>query len=97
MTRKKKGFRCEKCNSEIQIYRRGKGHRLFVCPSCGILASNPLPLLAGALLAKKAVQVGSSLLGGIGTKRERETPQEVYRPPREKDHYYEEKALSMRG
>lgn len=46
--KKKHVFHCAKCNSPTQIYKKGKGHRVLICPKCGILASNPLPLLAMA-------------------------------------------------
>jgi hypothetical protein len=40
MAKKKHPFHCEKCNSECMIYKKGKGHRVFVCPECGVLATN---------------------------------------------------------
>lgn len=44
----KRQFHCQKCNSPCEIYKKGRKHRVFVCPSCGILATNPFSL-KGAL------------------------------------------------
>lgn len=38
---KRKKFHCMNCNAELEIYKKGKGHRLLVCPNCGIVANNP--------------------------------------------------------
>lgn len=46
MVKKKHIYHCSKCGSPCTIYKKGKTHRLLSCPRCGILASNPLPLLA---------------------------------------------------
>lgn len=39
--KKKHQFVCLKCGSPLQIYRKGKKHRLLFCPQCGLLAQNP--------------------------------------------------------
>ncbi len=42
MTKKraKHQFHCEKCQNECMIYKKGKNHRVLVCPHCGVLATN---------------------------------------------------------
>lgn len=40
MKRKKHVFYCEKCDNPCLIYKKGKQHRVLVCPMCGILATN---------------------------------------------------------
>lgn len=62
MKRKKGVFHCNMCNSPCEIYKKGKSHRVLVCPKCGILATNPLPLIPLAMMA------GSALLSGGGKK-----------------------------
>lgn len=42
--RAKHNFHCEKCASECTIYKKGKNHRVLVCPKCGVLATNPFSL-----------------------------------------------------
>lgn len=41
---KKHQFHCQKCSAECVIYKKGKGHRVLVCPNCGVIATNPLNL-----------------------------------------------------
>jgi len=66
--RKRRQFHCQECGSACEIYKKGKKHRVLVCPQCGILATNPLPLLAAAApsLLKGAVGLGKKALGAIG-------------------------------
>jgi len=40
MKKNKHAFHCEHCNSECMIYKKGKSHRVLVCPHCGVLATN---------------------------------------------------------
>ncbi len=54
MAKKKHQFHCEKCGQPCEIYKKGKKHRVLVCPECGVIATNPLPLVAGAMLASAA-------------------------------------------
>lgn len=51
MSRRHKMF-C-KCGQEITVVKVKRGHKHYVCPGCGIIASNPLPLAALALPAAK--------------------------------------------
>ena len=55
----KRQFHCEKCGSGCNIYKKGKNHRVLVCPTCGVLATNPLSL-------KGIAKAGASLLPGGG-------------------------------
>lgn len=58
---KRKQFHCQTCGNPLEIYRKGKSHRVLVCPSCGIVATNPLPLLAMAL--PSLLKAGKNILG----------------------------------
>ncbi len=40
MAKKKHPFHCENCEAECIIYKKGKNHRVLVCPNCGVLATN---------------------------------------------------------
>ncbi len=40
---------------ECTIYKKGKGHRVLVCPSCGVLATNPISF-------KKVLGAGLSMV-----------------------------------
>lgn len=65
--KRKHQFHCEKCGSPCEIYSKGKKHRVLVCPQCGVIATNPLPLVAGLVargVAKKAIGAVAPLLGG---------------------------------
>lgn len=73
MMKKKRQFHCEKCGSPCEIYKKGKKHRVLVCPKCGVIATNPLPLMAGAL-ALKGVKAGASMLGIGGKSKDTEKP-----------------------
>lgn len=66
MKKSKHTFHCVKCDNPCSIYKKGKNHRVLVCPTCGILATNPLPLLAG-LAAGKAIKTGAKLAAGLVT------------------------------
>ncbi len=39
--KRKHQFYCESCRMPCEIYKKGKGHRVLVCPECGIIARNP--------------------------------------------------------
>lgn len=52
MRKRKHQFHCQRCGLPCEIYRKGKGHRVLICPSCGVLATNPFSFgksLKGAL------------------------------------------------
>lgn len=56
------------CGREVFTYKRGKSHKVTVCSSCGIIATNPLPLLA---LAAPAIAEGiGGLISGASTPKE---------------------------
>jgi len=78
--RKKHQFHCNNCNSECMIYKKGKAHRVLVCPQCGVLATNPFSL--GGLakgIVKNTPVIGtayslaeeSGLLGGSSPTKEK--------------------------
>lgn len=59
---KKRPIHCAKCNNEITIAKKGK-HRYFICPECGIIATNPVPLIPIATRL-----IGSAVVSKIGKK-----------------------------
>lgn len=61
IARKKRSFRCNMCQSECTIYKKGRKHRVLVCPRCGVLATNP------GLGATIGAGIGSAILPGAGT------------------------------
>jgi hypothetical protein len=63
MAKKKHQFHCQQCGSACEIYKKGKGHRVMVCPHHGVIATNPT--LAGSLL--KGVVSGIPMVGGIAS------------------------------
>lgn len=63
---RKHQFHCEKCASPCEIYKKGKNHRVLVCPSCGVLATNPFSLGRAISGATTGAAVGSAV-PGIGT------------------------------
>ena len=67
MVRKKHPFHCEKCNAECMIYKKGRAHRVFVCPNCGVLATNgKLNLGRAGSGATLGATIGS-VVPGLGT------------------------------
>lgn len=81
MRKKKHQFHCQKCNNPLEIYKKGKGHRLLVCPHCGILANNPglmgsvVKRLArgalGEIPGASLIMEGAGLVGDVlGSKKE---------------------------
>ena len=59
MKHRKHQFHCQRCGSPCEIYRKGKNHRVLVCPNCGVLATNPT-------VAGKLLKIGASLIPGVG-------------------------------
>jgi len=62
--RKKRQLHCGKCGNAADFYKKGRGHRLLVCPKCGVIASNPLPLAAIAMAAPAILEGAKGLMGG---------------------------------
>jgi hypothetical protein len=56
---KKHSFHCQVCNSELTIYKKGKKHRVLVCPTHGIIATNPFSLKGAAGGAILGAELGS--------------------------------------
>ena len=50
----KNTFYCENCDSACLIYKKGKSHRVLVCPKCGVLATNGKGVLKS--VAKRATR-----------------------------------------
>lgn len=66
MVRKlKHQFHCEKCGSGCTIYRKGKSHRVLVCPNCGVLATNPFSLGKAVLGAAKTLPIAGAVIGAV--------------------------------
>lgn len=65
MARKKANFHCDKCHSACTIYKKGRKHRVLVCPHCGVLATNPFSLSGLATGAATGAGTGA-LFGGAG-------------------------------
>lgn len=65
MKRKKHQFHCAKCNSALEIYKKGKKHRVLVCPICGILATNPFSATGAASGALLGAELGT-IVPGVG-------------------------------
>ena len=55
---KRRKFHCHICEAPCEVYRKGKTHRILICPNHGILASNPLPLMAVGLAGKALKGIG---------------------------------------
>lgn len=56
---KRKNFHCNNCEAECTIYKKGKGHRVLICPNCGVLATNP------SAVGKVLKKVGKGALRSI--------------------------------
>jgi hypothetical protein len=64
MMKKKRQLHCGICGSPSEFYKKGRKHRVLICPKHGVIASNPLPLLALASAALPTIlEKGSELLG----------------------------------
>lgn len=75
--KKKHPFLCEICNSECMIYKKGKSHRVLVCPRCGVLATNGklgkiakrgLKAVVGEIPGASLVMEGLGLVGDLSKK-----------------------------
>jgi len=58
---KKREFHCQQCNSVLTIYRKGKKHRVLVCPEHGVLATNPFSFGRAATGAATGGAVGTAV------------------------------------
>ena len=84
MRKKKHSWHCEKCHSECTAYKKGKGHRVLVCPHCGVIATNPFSMrgLLGSALGSVPIVGGVAeyAVENIGTK-EKTSPQIAHSLP----------------
>lgn len=64
----KNTFYCEKDGLPCTIYKKGKNHRVLVCPKCGVLATNgllksALDIATDFVPGGKVVKLAASALG----------------------------------
>jgi len=64
---KKRQFHCQTCGNPCETYRKGRKHKVLICPHCGVIATNPLPL---ALLAA-APSIIEGVSGIFGKKKKK--------------------------
>lgn len=64
--KRKHAFHCQRCNSELQIYKKGKAHRVLVCPQCGILATNPFSFKGALRGGVSAIPIAGGILNESG-------------------------------
>lgn len=57
-------FHCERCGSPCMIYKKGKAHRVLVCPHCGVLATNPFSFRKSLKGATKGAIGSIPVVGG---------------------------------
>jgi hypothetical protein len=64
---KKHLWHCERCGNECMIYKKGKNHKVLVCPHHGVIATNPISGLVKGLVkgGLSAVPVVGGLLSGV--------------------------------
>lgn len=66
--KRRRQFHCERCGAACEIYKKGKKHRVLVCPTCGVLATNPISGRArGALSGAATGATIGSVVPGLGT------------------------------
>lgn len=73
MVKGKHVFHCAKDNEPCTIYKKGKGHRVLVCPQCGVIATNPFSFsrllkggAGGAAMGAAGGPVGAAIGAGVG-------------------------------
>lgn len=54
MRKQKHTFYCENCQSPCIIYKKGRNHRVLVCPNCGVLATNGMFSSVAGLVGQTA-------------------------------------------
>ena len=64
--KKKRSFHCQTCGCACEVYKKGKKHRVLVCPKCGVLATNPFSFGRTASGALLGAEIGS-IVPGVGT------------------------------
>lgn len=73
MGKKKHIWHCGHCGNPCEIGKVTKRHRHLICPRHGIIASNPLPLLAMAaapMVKKLAMGYAQKRIENVGQPRE---------------------------
>jgi len=66
---RKRVWHCNHCGSSCEVYKKGKKHRVIVCPRHGIIAANP-GMLGGAIeLASSFIPIpGAAMVGKVAGK-----------------------------
>jgi len=97
---KKRQFHCEKCGLPCEIYKKGKKHRVLVCPRCGVLATNPTALgkiAKGALRSVPFVgDIAAEFVGGKEKKASGMTTTKVININRDEFDTEERVALALK-
>jgi len=84
------------CGAEVNVYRKGKKHRVFVCSRCGIIATNPIPLL-GALAAAAAPTLIEKTAGYFSKDKAQKAPdQHIIHETRDRFTTEERVAMALR-
>ncbi len=91
MVKQKRQFHCEICGSECMIYNKGKKHRVLVCPSCGVLATNPFSLRKAVKGVAKSVPVLGQVLGATEGFTSEKQPRQTLAPRSPRNNYQLEK------
>lgn len=76
-------FYCEMCKSPCTLYKKGKGHRVLICPRCGVLATNGLGTIIGGAIGSIVPGAGTVIGAGVGTAVEgllKKKPKEAGKP-----------------
>jgi len=99
MKKNKHQFHCEKCASPCDIYRRGKNHRVLVCPNCGVIATNPKAgkkiskrvgkAILGEIPGASAIMEGVGLVTDLTKKEKKEKPEKITYDSKDKPNYGE--------
>jgi len=99
---KKTQFHCNYCESPCEIYKKGKKHKVLVCPQCGVLATNPSVVgkvvkragkaILGEIPGASLVMEGLGLAGDLTKKKSKDTPVSARTSPVKDRAYYDYKS-----
>ena len=70
MRKRKHVFYCNECGMPCMMYKKGKSHRVLVCPKCGVLATNGIGTILGGAVGSIIPGAGTALGATIGTAAE---------------------------
>lgn len=103
---KKHQFHCEKCNSECMIYKKGKNHRVLVCPECGVLATNGIfksvlkrggRAILGEIPGASLIMEGAGLVGDISKDKKEKSPKPTTTTPHPRSNSLEKIRYALGG